>query len=116
MIYNSKTNLYQISQSWIKATKVNKKDSLLHFAPNWRLQFDLNNKLVIPSFSAVSQLRQGGKGYCSTNVKSSSIRLRISCNLVKSTLKSFTLTCLKTSFQIWKAQEPQQIKKKPMES
>ena len=71
----------------------------------------------------------GARGYCSTNVKSCLMRLGFSSNLVKSTLKSLSLTSLKASFQIWlgrdpkkcenfvnpshllKAQEPQQVKK-----
>ena len=36
---------------------IKKKVGLLHFASDWKLQFDLDNKLVIPSFIAVSQLR-----------------------------------------------------------
>ena len=33
-----------------------KEVDLLHFSPDWKLQFNLNNNLIIPSFIAVSQL------------------------------------------------------------
>ena len=43
----------------------------------------------------------GARAYCSSTVKSCLMRLGFSTSLVKSTLKSLSLTSLKASFQIW---------------
>ena len=43
----------------------------------------------------------GARGYCSAMVKSYLMRLGFSTSLVKSTLKSLSLTSLKASFKIW---------------
>ena len=41
---------------WKPHKFMKKEVDLLHFSPDWKLQFNLNNNLIIPSFIAVSQL------------------------------------------------------------
>ena len=55
---NCNTSIKFVKAGLKPKKSIKKKVGLLHFAPGWKLQFNLNNKLVIPLFVTVSQLRQ----------------------------------------------------------
>ena len=135
---------------------------LLNAAPDWTVLCDLNTKLVIPHFLAVSRLRPdlilysvstktciileltccceenieqwhsekfvkydplsksmcsngwethlfpvevGARGYCGTSVKSCFSRLGFSGKLLRSFMKSLSLTAMKASYYIWQNRE-----------
>ena len=53
---NCNTSIKFVKAGSKPKNSIKKKVGLLHFAPDWKLQFNLSNKLVIPLFVTVSQL------------------------------------------------------------